>query len=313
MITQESRFRDLGRAIIWFPFRWSLFALPRIEWGFPLFRAMGSLHHHLAKGKAELIKKAFRRAGLQLSEVQLEIEAKHFLQNHYESSLLVMLSPRLHASTLDRCHSFQGFPLLEEALRKGKGVVIIHPHMGPVQLPMVHLATMGYPVIQVGALAVPKGLSRMGHRILELRRGYENRLPARILSPTSFLRPLFDTLSRNGIVFIPGDGSGFGRSYGRFVQVPFLDRTVPFPTGAASLAHKTGAELIPLFTKRDGRKYLSILDDPLSQASGTARNHQETAERFGRWFEAHLRQNPGLWLLWDEFPFENHVQRQESP
>jgi len=304
MITKESLGRDIARVIIWYPLRWLVLCLPRIEWSFPLFRAMGSVHHRVSQSKSRQVREAFSRSGLDLTPAKSSEETRRFLQNHYESSLLVMLAPRLDLGSLDRCHGFRGLSHLDNALSQGQGAVIIHPHMGPAQLPMIHLGALGHSVVQVGALALPEGLSRMGQRVVELRRECEERLPSRIVSPTRFLRPLFDTLSHNGIVFIPGDGSGFGRSYGRFVRVPFLGKEIPFPTGGVALASKTNAALLPLFTRRDGKGYVSELLPPFAPAPKRREGYKDGVTRFAALFEERLRIDPGLWLLWDEFPFQ---------
>ena len=301
MITRESRKRDLARLLVWYPLRWLLLALPWPEASLCLFRLMGQVHFRVSPGRRREIRDCLLRSDLDPGLCHDPRVVIGYLQNHYVNSLLIMIAPRFTRSSIERVHRFKGLDRLEGLLSRGRGAVLVHPHMGPAQLPWIHLGLLGIRSIQVGALAAPGNLSRVGSGITAIRERSQAKLDAQLVAPDRFLRPLFRTLQANGVAFVPGDGAGFGRSYGRCVEVPFMGQTLRVPTGAASLASKTGAWLVPVFTGLERGLYVSEIHDPIEPGPGRHEGYRTEAWAFSRLFEDSLRRHPELWLLWDEF------------
>lgn len=302
MITQESILRDAARVIVWYPFRWFL-SLLSLKTGFALMRSLGNIHWLLSPGKRKLVERNMGEAeALAGGGRAIPAAARRYLQTHYINQLLIFFFPRFNPDSLSRIHRFEGLAVLDETLARNRGVVLVHPHFGPVHLPLFHLGLLGYPVNQLGALRKPAGLSRIGEKVsFRLRDRYERMIPARIIPRGVFLRPVFQHLGDNGVLLITGDGAGRGDFFGAHAEFPFLGRKMLFPLGPARLAGKTGASLLALFTtEEDGEgRYLTRIES--LGRTGDGPDPEAATASFVERFEEHLGRNPHLWHFWDEF------------
>ncbi|MCI5167370.1 MAG: lauroyl acyltransferase, partial [Candidatus Electrothrix sp. GM3_4] len=185
-----------------------------------------------------------------------------YFQNHYQDQLFPLVFPQFNKENIADYVSFQGLSHLDKALAKEKGVVLVHGHFGPVHLPLVSLALMGYPMKQIGNPS-DKGLSWIGrHVAFRLRMHYESRIPADIIQAASFLRPIFQALRSNQIIMTTGDGSGTEEAFGKQECFQFLGQQVVLPLGPAILSRKTGASLLPLFILSGDQTLFTVIIEP---------------------------------------------------
>ncbi len=291
MITSEGIARDLLRLIVWYPVRWLTTALPPRA-GLKVFRVMGDLHYFASKGKKALLK---RNLSLGLpSYGDAESFVRGYFRNHYVNQLIIFILPKLNKKNMGSVHSFEGLPRLDDALKKGKGAILLHSHFGPTHIPLQALVARGYKVMQLG-LPTDEGLSFIGRRVaFRLRVRYEGKIQARIVSANSFLRPLLENLKDNGIVLMTGDGAGGNNFIGKVSTEDFLGRKVPFTTGAKAFADKTGAIVLPMFTVTDGDVYKTVIHPALSDDG-------RMISGFAAIMESYVKKYPHLWHFWDEF------------
>jgi len=322
MLVQESFLRDVLRLMIWYPFRGVVRLLP-IAWGFSLFRGLGRIHYDLFPGKNHLLAENLKLAfGKNLQDHRLKEIIIKYYQNHYVDRLQILFFPRFNKGNIHRYHIFQGLKNLEDALTQKQGCILIHAHIGPTQLPLCALGIMGYPVMQIG-LPSAEGSSWIGRKVVfRLRQEYEAQIKAPIISAKSFLRPVFEQLKKNGIIMMTGDGAGGIPMIGKYALFDFLNCQFPFSLGAISLAQKTGALVLPLFTiLGENKKYKTIIESPI------AIDHSSKEEPilirqmavFIRRLQAYVSADPYLWHFWDEFAarssrtFSLSEQKQSIP
>jgi lauroyl/myristoyl acyltransferase len=312
MLISESITRDLLRLIIWYPFRWIIRFLP-ISWGFALFRMLGRIHYILFPGKngllAENLKLAF---GKVLQEERLKEMILRYYENHYVDRLQIFLFPRFNKNNIDQYHTFEGLENLENALNKKQGCILIHAHIGPTQLPLCALGVIGYSVMQIG-FPSDEGLTWVGkHIAFRLRQKYEVQIKASIISATSFLRPVFEHLRQNDVIMITGDGAGGRSLIGKYTRFNFFNHSFPFALGGISLAQRTGALVLPLFTVTGkGKGYKTIIEGPLDIDYHSFKNEQtliRPMEVFVKRLQEVIVTFPYLWHFWDEF-----AQRSSRP
>ena len=311
MLVDESIARDLLRLIIWFPFRWVIKLLP-IAWGFASFRLLGKIHYILFPDKNCLLTENLRLAfGKALQKDRLKEIIVKYYENHYVDRLQIFLFPRFSKGNIDKFHTFEGLDNLEGALIKRKGCILIHAHVGPTQLPLCVLGVQGYSVMQIG-LPSDEGLTWIGkHVAFRLRQKYEAQIKASIIPAKSFLRPVFEQLKHNGIIMITGDGAGGISPIGKYARFPFLNHQLPFPLGAISLAQRTGAPLLPLFTViGKDKSYRTIIENPLLIDYRSLKNEQSliaSMNIFVKKLETYVSAYPYLWHFWDEFASRNSM------
>lgn len=299
MVVKESVSRDLLRLLVWYPLRWLIVLLP-LKLGIALLRSMGDAHNSLSKGgKALLLKNLARIKGCNIEDSSC---IREYFRNHYIDRLLIFIFPKFGTKEIERFVEMQGLENLDEALKKGRGVILVHGHFGPVHLPLVALARLGYRMKQIG-LPSDEGLSWIGRNVaFRLRIKYESKIPAEIIKADSFLRGAFKWLNSNGVIMITGDGSGTENHVGRHAVFDFFGRKALFPLGPAILAEKTEATLLPMFIVPGEKKlYKVVIEKPLTSENNGVEKTRDVTEQFVGRLETYISQYPGYMHFLDRF------------
>lgn len=299
MEVRESIPRDILRLIVWFPLRWIISASP-VSLGIAVMRLLGDVHHALSGGgKALLGKNLARMRGVSIDRGEA---VREYFRNHYIDRLLIFIFPRLDAGRVRRLVDIEGLENLDNALRGGRGVVLVHGHFGPVHLPLVALARLGYRMKQIG-LPSDEGLSWIGRNVaFRLRLRYESMMGAEIIMADSFLRKAFKWLNGNGVIMITGDGSGTGTRVGRHRAFEFLGHPVLFPVGPALLAEKNGSALIPLFiVPGEGKPYKIIIERPITSRLEGGEKAEDSTRQFVERLERYVSRYPGYMHFLDRY------------
>src|SRR3989344_827629 len=267
MTIEEGVFRDILRLFVWFPLRWLILILP-IRTGITLLKTIGDMHYFVSMGKKELLLMNLSRlrGGILSGDWKEREAAREYFRNHYIDRLLIFIFPRFGVREVENLIEIVGLENLDNAIKKESGAILIHGHFGPVHLPLVTLARLGYRMKQIG-LPSDEGLSWIGKNVaFRLRLKYESKIPAEIIKADSFLRGAFRWLNSNGIIMITGDGSGIERQVGKHAVFDFFGQPVMFPLGPAILAQKTGAAIIHMFITpgENGYLYKIIIEKPLA-------------------------------------------------
>lgn len=163
---------------------------------------------------------------------------------------------RHDARTLPGFLRFEGLEHLDAALARGRGVVWVYPHAGPVMLMLAGLVQRGHAYTQYAArgLAPPDvaaahpallGHNRWRAAVQATREADEDRTGASFLDLSTPTRALHRALAANGIVGIAFDG----RIGAKWVATPFLGRTALLNPGCVRLAAQAGALLVPAFCR----------------------------------------------------------------
>lgn len=160
--------------------------------------------------------------------------------------------PSLNARMVERMTSLNGLEHLENGLRAGRGVVIPVVHFGSWKIILAALGYRGYKVNQIAGkpMTFVKEEERSSHNlILEYEYRCEQKLPVRFIyvEDTVTYRKLFEVLRQNEIVVAALDGILGG---GKRLWVDFFNGRINLSIGPISLAHRTGAALVPLFPVR---------------------------------------------------------------
>jgi KDO2-lipid IV(A) lauroyltransferase len=299
MKTHESCGRDILRLIVWYPLRWLLLLLPT-QAGLFILRRMGDLHYAAGKGKRQVLMKNLRR--MRVSDQEHPHIIRAYCRNHYVDQLFPILFPKFNAGSIRACLSVAGLEHLDAALKRKKGVVLVHGHCGPAHLPLVGLALMGYPMKQIGNPS-DNGLSWIGrHVAFRLRMAYERKMPAEIIKADTFLRPVFTALRQNQVVMVTGDGSGTKEQFGRQHSFIFLGQPVVLPLGPAVLARKTGAALLPLFIQPGSNPpFAAIIEEEIASSLPGDEGVLECTARFAARLEHYIRLYPGYMNFLDRF------------
>lgn len=314
MTVKENVFRDLLRLFVWYPVRWLILLLP-VPMGIAFMGRMGDLHYLLSKGHKQAVLKNLYRIwpddGSHRTDEYEAVLRLHF-RLHYIDRLLIYSYKRFDRKLIDRLISFEGLEHLDLALKAGKGVVLVHGHIGPVHVPLVALSVLGYKLKQIG-LPSDDGLSWVGRNVaFRLRLYYEAKIPAEIINADAFIRPVYRCLAKNGIIMVTGDGTGTERRIGKQLAASLCGQAVRVPLGPATVATKTGGALVPMFIKppaADGRLRI-IIEPPLTSSAKGEEGIVDMTGQFISRLESYIIQNPGYMHFIDRFAPGSWIDRE---
>ncbi len=198
---------------------------------------------------------------------------------------------RLHLlkkEDLDRKVKIPRLEYVDEALKNGKGAIILSAHIGNWELGGVFMALLGYPMIFV---ALPHGHEKVNSFFNQQR---EKRGVIVVPSLGVALRRIYEALKNNKLVALVGDRDF--ASGGR--KMPFLGLEKIIPRGAAALSMRTGAPIIPAFVIRqpDNTHVLEFLKPIASNGS-----EDDIIAEYTKVIEEKIRQYPSQWLMFREF------------
>ena len=302
MVFGESKLKDLYRRVVWGPYRQILEAAPP-AWEYRANRRLGQLAAQVAAGKRKDVVENLRRAFPErrdLDAIAVEAFATHFL-NQYASFAFAKITPQNWNSYL----RLEGMEYLEAARAAGPGVVLLHPHMGPAQLPLCVLGVLGWPVHQIGGGETVMEKSTTGRWASAQRARLEARMPVKLQDGSGYLRGVLRALQAGEVVLTACDGTGGGQELGRRYERSVLGRRMRLPVGGFYLAKRAGARLHALVTvldPQDSRRHLSIIGPQILLGNGDLKQVLEDgADCTVRLMEDLLRRHPGQWLFWDAF------------
>ncbi|MSQ00590.1 MAG: hypothetical protein EXR71_01695 [Myxococcales bacterium] len=299
----ESPMKDGYRRLVWGPWRQVLEAAPP-GWDYRLTRRLGRVAGRVSRTKKAAVVANLRRAfplRNDLDAIALEAFGSHFC-NQYASFAF----GRLSAGNWQHWLRIEGVEHLDRAERDGKGVVLMHPHMGPAQLPLAVLGALGRQVGQVGGGVTDMERSATGRWAAARRSCLEARMKVTLHDGGAFLRGLLRTLEAGSVLLTACDGTGGGRELGRRLDRRVLGQTMGVPVTPFWLAHRTGARIHTLYTARDPldpRRHASFIgaEVPVDRSGALAAALEAGADFTAAWLSLILTRHPEAWLFWDEF------------
>lgn len=257
-----------------------------------------------------------------------EKEVRAIVRRHFEYQEMVELEfllPGLKRFSHPRFWPVDGLQHLDQALARGRGVILLSTHFGYSRSIRHFLRVRGYAIMAVGAKAgvrsgkrykkgrelTREGLTRFGkfmYQRLQLDRTAHDFYD---ISAHLNVRPLVQALGDNRILFIEGDGLHSAN----FIEIEIVGHPVPFPTGAMSMALATGAAVLPAFAVDAQHGGIEVfIEKPLElQQSGDVRKDSAAGvQAFARIFESYVLRYPHLYRWSRENWLEKRRRRSRS-
>lgn len=187
---------------------------------------------------------------------------------------------------------FSGLEIFAQAMKRGKGVVVVTGHIGCWELIPAAFAALGYPINVIGRRAYDDRLNEMlvslraRHRIQTIDRDAGAKEALRCLRRGEALGVLIDQDTRVKGVF-----------------ATFFNRPAYTPTGAVELALRTGAALVPMAIHRngDGKHTIEVQEPlPLPSSGNAERDLTLHTQRCTEILEAFIRRYPAQWVWMHE-------------
>ncbi len=179
---------------------------------------------------------------------------------------------RLNSANIDRYIRVDGLEHLENALDRGKGVILLNPHFGPFLLAMAGLGHRNYKVNQLALQGESPYRKRkpLQNKVYEAAyNAMEKQLPATFINATEnkmSLRAVLKALGKNELVLFASTGRG-GKTWSpvTFLNRPCLLNEMPF-----RLAIKTGAVLLPVFVFDQKPLARVVISEAITESENTS-------------------------------------------
>lgn len=247
-----------------------------------------------SKKDREIVKTNLRTAIPGVSEKEISLLAKEVVINFGKYLVDFFSLIKNQKNYLKNIVQFIGLENLNEALRSGKGCIIIAGHFGNWEVGACALANLGY---KINVITLTHADPRINNLFIERRR----KEGVNVIPIGTAKTACQKALCRGEIVAILGD-----RSYGdRGIEVDFFGKTAIFPRGAALLSLKNGSPIVILFVyKEDTRKniYKFVFEKPfLATRKGCLNNQlKDITQRFINRFEYYIQKYPSQWYMFNK-------------
>jgi len=254
------------RLAYWLPLRRLVQVLPR-SFSYRIARSIGRMMCRISGRKRSLLQQGL--VFLFGSGYPRESVQRTFV-NYALNSIDVFYYPSLTRMKTAEMVEYRGIEHISNALKKGKGAILLHGHFGNEEFLMPAIAfAVDCPVNQLASrwepsqddslfLRLPNKVRRYAFK---MRIGYRESLPIRFLYIDKGVKGAYTALKNNELLLLAADG----REGSNWIQVNFMDRTALYSDGPMRIAMKTGASVLPVFIvrKKDGIHQV-IVEEPLA-------------------------------------------------
>ena len=192
---------------------------------------------------------------------------------------------------------------VEAALGQGRGAILWVAHFVPAKLvAKMALNRAGYAVSHLSHPSHGFSATRFGMRCLNrVQTAIECRyLGERVVmsldSAAGALQVLEQRLAANGVVSISVRGKAQGAP-----SLPFLKGEIGLAAGAPSLAHRSGAALLPVFPLRNASGGFTVFVEPpldIDRSLGRREASAAALRQYVGLLERYVLAYPGQWLGW---------------
>jgi KDO2-lipid IV(A) lauroyltransferase len=233
------------------------------------------------------------------SPQECEALARAVFENLGRTVVDVARSDRLLRAANPEAVRFDGLDRLQEARRRGSGVLLITAHFGPWELLPLLIALHSGPGHLV---ARPLDNPRLDDRLTALRERGGNR----VIRKHDAAQAILQVLRRGEMVGMLIDQHISEREG---VVVPFFGRPASTVVAPALLAIRSGAAVLPVGIIREGRARYRMQvagEVPVRRSGDLKADLAENTARFTAAIEAFIRRHPDQWF-WVHRRWKTHL------
>jgi len=187
----------------------------------------------------------------------------------------------------------KGKEYLDEALKKGKGVIFASAHLGNWELGGAVASRLGYPVSVIA-------LDHKNKLVNSIFVGQRNATGVRVISIGMGLRKCFDVLKNNETLAILAD-----RDFSEHgITIEFLGKEAVIPKGAATFSIRCGSPIVPVFLLRNPDDSFTFVFEKGIEYSPVGEPEKDIATLTGRVIsvlEKYITQHPDQWYMFRRF------------
>ncbi len=181
----------------------------------------------------------------------------------------------------------------DEALSRGKGVIVLSAHLGNWELGGVVVALLGYPF---WAVALP----HKDKRVNDFFNFQRESKGMRVIPLGKAVRMSLNVLKENKVLGLAGDRDFTEDG----IILDFFGKPAFFPEGAAAFSLKTGASIVPGFMIRSKDDTFTLKIEKPLEFTPTGNKDKDTRDLIARYktiFEDYIRRYPDQWYMFRKF------------
>lgn len=250
------------------------------------FRLFPGRRHAALANLAVTLPRATRRDRMRI--------ARRMMRSYNRMMFEFFRLPHLTRGELLRTVEVEGRENLEQAVARGRGVILASTHIGNWELAAVMLAHWGYTLHAVAGVQLNRWLT-------PAVRETKSELAIHTVAPEDGFRKLIRALEHNDLVALMVDGD----IYSHGAKVEFFGRETRWPAGPGVLAGRTGALIICGYCERLAPGRFRIVMEPALDPAAfptTAALNAAVANLAERHIRAHLDQWCIFRPLWEGEP-----------
>ncbi|MCX5686284.1 MAG: lysophospholipid acyltransferase family protein [Candidatus Omnitrophica bacterium] len=273
----------LGRALAF------LFCLMPLRAGLVIGGFLGRAAYHLLPEYRNItIDNLDLAFGKEKSPSEIKRIAKDVFRNLGKNAAELVNFPKINEKNIGDFVLLKNRQILDEAFRKGRGIIIITAHIGNWELMAAALRLNNYPGVTVGRKIY---FDKYDKYLNYLRKTHDVNVIYRDDSPRKILK----VLKENRIVGIVAD-QDVDSVEGVFVN--FFGLAAYTPSGPAAIARATGAALIPVFIIRKNGRHELVIEEPIELVD-TGDKPGDIIKNTQKWsdvIESYIRRYPEQWV-----------------
>jgi KDO2-lipid IV(A) lauroyltransferase len=251
---------------------------------------LGRFSFILLRNRRKVAFSNIKRVFIDLSDKEVMVIARSNFEKLGTNVIEFLLAPFVEDRQIPKRFTVEGKEFFEEALHKGKGAIALGFHFGNWEVTGIISKLLGHNIV---ALARP--LKRRVHLNNFLNHLRES-TGLTIIVNENTSRAVMKLLKENKIVAILSDQRE-KRSRGVFVEL--FGTKVPTSKGAAMIAMKTGAPVIPVYAVRKGfLRYSFVCGNPIEmeRAGNIGELVEKNTRKINAFLESIITQYPDEWF-----------------
>ena len=196
--------------------------------------------------------------------------------------------PAMTPEEVKQISGYEGREYLDEALSRGRGVILLTAHLGNWEMVGARIAADGYPLNVIAR-------AQRDDRLTEYIRDTRRLAGMRVLHREESVRASLRALRKNELVGILLDQNAGDEG----IFVDFFGHLASTAPGAAAFALRTGAAVVPTFGRRNPDDTHTIIFQevpPLIRSGDLKQDIAANTAHYTKLIEAQIRRQPEQWF-----------------